>query len=97
MSEQPHVTGVWTYIAIFAALMVLTAGTVFAAFQDLGDWNDLVAMVIALTKGTLVVLFFMHVRHASRMAKITVVAGFLWMAILIGITLTDYFSRGFLG
>ena len=97
MSDQPHVTGVWTYVAVFLALMVLTALTVFAAFQDLGEFNDLAAMAIAVTKATLVVLSFMHVRHASRMAKITVVAGFLWMAILIGITLTDYFSRGFLG
>jgi cytochrome c oxidase subunit 4 len=97
MSDRPHVTGLRTYFAIFLALMAFTALTVWAAFTDLGAFNDLAAMAIALTKATLVVLFFMHVRHASRMTKITVVAGFLWLAILFGITLTDYFSRGFLG
>jgi len=56
-----------------------------------------VAMGIALTKASLVVMIFMQVRHSSRMVKITVVAGFLWLAILFGITLSDYFSRGFLG
>ncbi|MDH3403304.1 MAG: cytochrome C oxidase subunit IV family protein [Acidobacteriota bacterium] len=97
MSERHHVTGLAVYLAVFLALMVFTAVTVWASFVHLGPFNDLVAMAIAFTKATLVVLFFMQVRHASRMAKITVVAGFLWLAILFGITLTDYFSRGFLG
>jgi len=96
MSEH-KVTGLGAYFSVFLALMVLTAGTVWAAFTDLGAWNDIVAMAIALTKASLVVLIFMQVRFASRMAKITVVAGFLWLAILFGITLSDYFSRGFLG
>ncbi len=64
---------------------------------DLGAFSDLVAMAFAFTKATRVVLFFMHVRHASPLAKLTVAAGFAWLAILIGITLSDYFSRGFLG
>lgn len=96
-SDQHHVTGLPAYFAVFISLMVFTAITVWAAFTDLGPFNDLVAMAIAFTKATLVVLIFMQVRNASRMAKITVVAGFVWLAILFGITLTDYFSRGFLG
>ncbi len=94
MSE--HVTSVRTYLAVFVALMVLTAITVFVAFQDLGALNDVVAMAIAGLKAVLVVLFFMQVAHSSRLSKLTVVAGFLWLAILIGITLTDYLTRGFL-
>jgi cytochrome c oxidase subunit 4 len=97
VSDKHHVTGLPVYFTVFIALMVFTALTVWAAFTDLGPINDLVAMAIAFTKASLVVLIFMQVRHASRMAKITVVAGFLWLAILFGITLTDYFSRGFLG
>jgi len=97
MSQQHRVTAIPTYLIIFAALMILTATTVWAAFQDLGELNDLVAIGIALTKACLVVLFFMQVRHASRLVKLTVVAGFVWLVILFGITLTDYFSRGFLG
>jgi cytochrome c oxidase subunit 4 len=41
-----------------------------------------------------VLLFFMHVRYSTRLTALTAVAGFLWLAILIGITLTDYVSRG---
>ncbi len=53
-------------------------------------------MAIAVTKATLVVLYFMHVRHSTRLTKITVLAGFLWLAVLVALTLSDYFTRGFL-
>ena len=92
-----HVTPIRVYLLIFGALMVGTALTVWAAFLDLGAFNDIVAMAIAATKATLVVLYFMHVRHSTRLTKITVVAGFLWLAILVALTLSDYFTRGFLG
>ena len=94
MSE--HVTSVRTYVLVFLALCVLTAVTVFVAFQDLGRLNDVVAMAIAVLKATLVVLFFMQVVHSSRLSKIIVAAGFLRLVILIGITLSDYLTRGFL-
>jgi cytochrome c oxidase subunit 4 len=89
--------GIRIYILIFLALMVGTALTVGAAFVDLGAFNDAVALTIAVIKATLVVLFFMHVRDSARMTKLSIVAGFLWLAILIGLTLSDYWSRGFLG
>jgi len=91
-----HVASIRSYLLVFAALMVLTAVTVAVAFIDLGVLNDIVALTIAVTKAILVVLIFMHVLHSSRMTKLSIVAGFLWLAILIGLTLTDYLSRGFL-
>ncbi len=91
-----HVTPIRVYILVFLALMVGTAITVGVAYLHLGPLNDLVAMAIAVTKATLVVLYFMHVRHSSRLTKITVVAGFLWLAILVGLLLSDYLTRGFL-
>ena len=96
MSATSGGAGVRVYFLIFLALMVGTALTVGAAFIDLGPFNDAVALTIAVIKATLVVLFFMHVRHSARMTKLSIVAGFLWLAILIGLTLADYFSRGFL-
>ncbi len=95
MSE--HSYSIKPYLAVFAALMVLTAATVAVAFVDLGAFNDVVAMAIAVLKATLVVLVFMHVRQSARMTKLAIVSGFLWLAILIGLTLSDYWSRGFLG
>lgn len=94
MSE--HITPIRVYVIIFLALIVLTAVTVWVAFHDYGVWNDLIAMGIAIVKATLVVLFFMQVYYSSRLSKLTVVGGLLWLLILIGITLSDYLSRGFL-
>ena len=91
------VTPFRTYLFVFLALMVLTAVTVGVAFVDLGAFNDVVAMAVAVTKMTLVVLFFMHVKGSQTMTKLTVVASFFWLVILLALTLSDYFTRGFLG
>jgi len=92
MSE--YITPIRTYLLIFLALMVLTAITVAVAFLELGPFNDIAAMGIAITKACLVILYFMHVRHSSRLTKVVVVAGFLWLLFLIGFTMSDYLTRG---
>ncbi len=89
-----HITSVRTYFLVFAALMVLTAITVVVAFQDFGAWNDIVALTIAVIKASLVVLFFMHIYYSGRLSKLVVVSGLLWLFILIGLTMSDYLSRG---
>jgi cytochrome c oxidase subunit IV len=84
------------YFFTWAFLMVMTGLTVLVAEFNLGALNDVVALTIAVLKGTAVVLFFMHVRHSSRLTKLTVVSGFLWLAIMIFITMSDYWTRGWL-
>jgi cytochrome c oxidase subunit 4 len=84
------------YVGVFLALIALTITTVGVSKIELGEYNFVVAMTIAVIKGTLVVLFFMHVKHGSSMTKLFVVAGFFWMAILFVFVLSDYFSRGWL-
>ena len=91
-----HVTPIRVYLMVVTILMVGTALTVWAAFLPRGPCNAVVALAIAVTKATFVVLYFMHVRHSTRLTKITVMAGFLWLAILVALTLSDYFTRGFL-
>jgi cytochrome c oxidase subunit 4 len=97
MSSSKHVVPVKTYALIFACLLALTATTVFVAFQELGALNNVVALGIAVTKGVLVVLFFMHLRSSTRLTKIVILSGFLWFLILVGLTLSDYTTRGLLG
>jgi cytochrome c oxidase subunit 4 len=97
MSGQHHVVPVKVYLAVFGALMVFTAITVAAAFVDLGILNNVVMLGIALTKATLVVLFFMHVKYATRLIPLVAVGGFLWLLILFGITMSDYLTRGWYG
>jgi cytochrome c oxidase subunit 4 len=85
-----------TYFSVFGALMVFTAATVYAATFELGPLNAVVALTIAVTKATLVVLYFMHLRHSQRLTQFVVAAGFLWLVILIALTLSDYASRHWL-
>ena len=88
-----HVSPIGLYLAIFGALMALTAVTVAAAFVDLGAINTAVALGIASFKATLVVLYFMHVKHASGLTKLVVVSGLFFLAILMSLTMADYGSR----
>ncbi len=88
-----HVESVWMYVLVFLCLMVLTATTVGVAFVDLGAFNTLVALTIAVIKMLLVVTFFMHVRHSTALTKVFIAAGFLWLLLLIAFTLTDVGTR----
>lgn len=92
-----HISPRSVYYAIFAALMVLTGITVAVAFVPLGRLNFPVAIAIAITKATLVVLFFMGVRHNTPLTKVTVIAGFFWLFILFGLGMSDYVTRPWLG
>ncbi len=83
-----------TYIAVWAALIALTITTVAVSKLELGEFNFVAAMTIAVIKGSLVVWFFMNVRRSSSLTRLFVGAGFFWMAILIVFVLSDYLSRG---
>ena len=95
MSE--HIVPRTTYFSVFAALLVGTAITVFAANINFGKMNDVIAMTIAVTKMLLVLLFFMHVRYSSRLIWVIVASMFFWLLILLLLTLTDYTSRDWFG
>jgi cytochrome c oxidase subunit 4 len=92
-----HVVPVRVYLAVFAALLILTAITTAAAFRDLGPFNTVAALGIAVLKATLVVLFFMHVKYSTRLTGLVIAAALCWMVILVALTLGDYWARGWLG
>ncbi len=94
---EHHVVGLPIYFGVFAVLVVGTILTYFVATVDL-EWifpgaNTLVALLIAFTKMTFVVLFFMHVRWSSRLIWLTAIAGFFWLAIMFAFTMQDYLTR----
>ncbi len=85
------------YLGIFGILVVGTIATYFAATYDL-DWifpgaNTLVALLIAFTKMTFVMLFFMHVYWSPRMIWLSALASFFWLAIMFSYTMQDYLTR----
>ena len=96
-AHKEHI-GIPGYLGVFAALVVGTILTYFVALTDLDGIlfpgaNTLLALLIAFTKMTLVVLFFMHVRWQSRLIWLSAVAGFFWMAIMFAYTMQDYLTR----
>ena len=97
-----HIVGLKTYAFVFAGLMVLLWLTVLAYTFDIskmtgwGSANIVVALVIAVMKMLLIVLFFMHVKYSSKLVKVFVVAGYLFVAILFTMTFTDYMTRHWL-
>lgn len=100
MSEQQghqehehHIVSPKIYLSILLILLALTGLTVAASYVEMGIFNPIVAIAIGCTKATLVVLFFMHVKYATRLTKLTVSAGFFTFIVLISMTLTDYISR----
>ena len=88
-----HIVGPSVYVVILFALLVGTGLTVWASFVDLGAWNPVIALAIATTKATLVVLYFMHVRYSSKLTMLTIGAGIFMFLVLISLTLADYISR----
>jgi cytochrome c oxidase subunit 4 len=94
--HEEHI-GIPGYLGVFAILVVGTILTYFVATIDL-DWifagaNTLVALLIAFTKMTFVVLYFMHVRWSSKLVWLTAIAGFFWLAIMFAFTMQDYLTR----
>ncbi|MEP6945912.1 MAG: cytochrome C oxidase subunit IV family protein, partial [Acidobacteriota bacterium] len=86
------------YIGVFLILVVGTILTYVVALQDL-DWifpgaNTLLALGIAFTKMTCVMLFFMHVYWSPRLIWLSAVGSFFWLAIMFAFTMQDYLTRG---
>jgi len=94
MNHQAH--SIKPYILVWITLLALTLTTVAVAEIELGEWNVVVAITIAVIKAVLVTLFFMHVKGSSNLTKLFVVASLFWMLILFGLTLGDYYSRGWM-
>ena len=91
--EYTHVIPPSIYVGIWATLMVLTLITVLASFAELGIFNIVLALLIATIKGTLVVLFFMHLRYSPKLTMVAVIASVCFLLILFSLTMTDYLSR----
>ena len=83
-TDHAPIVPIRTYVTIFVSLLVFTGITVFAAHQDFGALNTTVALLIAVTKASLVVLFFMHLRYESRSLSFVFVGS---LVVAVGIAL----------
>jgi cytochrome c oxidase subunit 4 len=92
-NEYTHIVPAKLYVAIWALLMALTLTTVLVSFLELGPLNIVAALLIATIKGSLVVLFFMHLRYNPKLTMVAVAASLFWLFIMFSLTMTDYLSR----
>lgn len=85
------------YLGIFGILVVGTILTYYAATIDMDHIfpgaNTLVALLIAFTKMTFVMLFFMHVYWSPKLIWLSAIASFFWLAIMFAYTMQDYVTR----
>ena len=88
-----HIVPPRVYYTVFGILMLGTAITVGVSFLDLGAFNAIVALTIAVFKATLVVLFFMHVKYSTKLTWVVVTGSVFWLAILLSLTFSDYLTR----
>ena len=87
--DHHHVSPIWEFTAVFATLLFLTILTYLVSFAGLGPWSLPVAMLIALMKGSLVVLYFMHLKYEDRFYAFVFCVTLLFVGIFFTYTLFD--------
>lgn len=88
-----HIFSYKSLLAVLGILLILTLVTVGASYVDLGWANVWVALLIASTKASLVLLFFMHMRYEGRLLVISFISTILFLAIMISFTFWDIAFR----
>jgi cytochrome c oxidase subunit 4 len=85
------------YFAVFAMLMVFTGLTVAAAFVDMGQMNNVVALGIAVLKAAMVMAIFMHVRGSSNLIYFCIFGGLFFLSLMFYFPVIDILTRNILG
>jgi cytochrome c oxidase subunit 4 len=89
-----HVHPTATYVKIFVALVFLTLVTVGLSRIHLGDFNFLIAVVVATIKAALVAAFFMHLKDDNRFNVLLFVGALVFMGVFFVYTMNDTQHRG---
>lgn len=89
-----HISSAGFYTAIFMALIALTILTVGQSYVDLGRMNLVVVILIATTKASLVVSFFMHLRYDNKFNALVFLSCILFIGVFFAYTMNDTEHRG---
>lgn len=81
------------YLLTWAALLVLLGATVASAYVPMGMLNAVANVGVALIKMILIMLVFMHLREAPGVLRLFAAGGFVWLALLVGLSMADYLTR----
>jgi len=91
--EQRPLNGYGTYLLVWSALVVLTAVTVTVAGLHLARWSALAAILVATIKGSLVLLYFMHLRREAAIIKVSLLVALLTWTVTLALTFADVAFR----
>jgi cytochrome c oxidase subunit 4 len=89
-----HISSAGFYTAIFLALICLTVLTVGQSYVDLGRLNLIVVILIATTKASLVVSFFMHLRYDNKFNALIFISCLFFIGVFFAYTMNDTEHRG---
>ncbi|MCI5166265.1 MAG: caa(3)-type oxidase subunit 4 [Candidatus Electrothrix sp. GM3_4] len=91
--ENQHIISYKMLGSVLAALLVMTGITVAVSTVDLGVFNVPVALFVASTKATLVLLFFMHMKYESRVIIVSFLSAIIFLGIMISLIFFDVAFR----
>ena len=89
-----HISAWQFYVKIFFGLVFLTLLTIGIAYIHLGKLNLVVAILIATTKASLVVTFFMHLKYDSKFNALMFLSALLFIGVFFAYTMNDTDHRG---
>ena len=82
-----------TLVLVLIALLILTGVTITAAYLKMGEWSMLANILIATTKASLVLWFFMHLKYENNFFKLLFLVPIATITIIIGLTFFDIWYR----
>jgi cytochrome c oxidase subunit 4 len=91
--QKQHILSYTQLGMVLAVLLVLTGVTVGISYIHFGFLNIPIALTIACTKVTFVLLFFMHLKYEGRVINISFLSTVAVLFILIGLTFWDVAYR----
>jgi cytochrome c oxidase subunit IV len=93
-----HIIPLKLLFSVFGGLVFLTVFTVLTAeFVDLGPFNIVLAIFIAIVKAGLVVTFFMGLMWDNRVNALIFAVGCIFVVVFLTFTIFDTAFRGDIG
>lgn len=91
--ENHHILSYTKLGFILGLLLVLTGITVAVSYVDIGFFNVPLALGIACTKVTFVLLYFMHLKYEGPIVNLSFIGTISFLIIMIGFTFWDVAFR----
>jgi cytochrome c oxidase subunit IV len=84
------------HVLVWLALLVLAGMSCIAAYFVHGALAVIVGPVFAVMQAALIAAFFMDALSGSRLIRVCIFSGVLWLFLMLSLTLVDYLTRGWI-